>query len=115
MEYLYLNENIYLDETWFCANGSLVRLSINDKNIRVNLKNVELRTRRLIIHHAGCVDGFLERSNTQIEYQDNINGDLFKSWVEMELIPAINRINKNGKIIKDNRLHRFVKTIKDLL
>jgi hypothetical protein len=122
MEYLNSNEDIifiYLDETWLYTNGSPVKLWIDENNMKANPKIVNTEGKRLTLLHAGCVDGFLEGCDlmlgTKIEHRDyhqTMNAVLFKSWVETQLIPAINRIGKKCVIIMNNAPYHSVRTLK---
>jgi hypothetical protein len=122
MEYLNSNEDIifiYLDETRLYTNGSPVTLWIDENTMKANPKIVKAEGKRLTILHAGCVDGFLGCDlmlDTKIEHHDyhqTMNGVLFKSWVETQLIPAINRIGKKCVIIMDNTPYHSVRTLKN--
>lgn len=59
--------------------------------------------------HAGCNSGFLDDCSlildNQIQHRDyhkNMNGDIFKTWVEKQLVPGLNKIHGQAVVIMDN-------------
>jgi transposase len=65
--------------------------------------------------HAGHKNGFLKGCDyflhSKIEHRDyhrTMNGDLFKNWVENQLIPALRELSGKTVIIMDNAPYRSV-------
>jgi hypothetical protein len=92
---------IYLDLfiTWIYENGNQVRLWIRDGDLKVNQSKIPTEGKRFTVLHAGHKNGFLKGCDyfldSKIEHRDyhrTMNGELFKSWVENQLIPALREL-----------------------
>jgi hypothetical protein len=100
---------IYLDETWIYQNGSQVRLWVHDVDKKANPSKIPTEGKRFTVLHAGHKGGFLEGCSylldSNIEHRDyhrTMNGQLFQTWVEQQLIPALDKINTKVVVIMDN-------------
>jgi hypothetical protein len=56
--------------------------------------------KRFTILHAGCKDGFLNGCDR--DYHKTMTGELFKSSVERQLIPALENMGEKFVVIMDN-------------
>jgi hypothetical protein len=106
---------IYLDETRIYENGSQVRLWVRDGDLRANPSKIPTEGKRSTVLHAGHKNGFLKGCDyflhSKIEHRDyhrTINGDLFKNWVENQLIPALRELSGKTVIIMNNAPYHSV-------
>lgn len=97
---------VYLDETWVNQNHSHTLIWQNEHN-SMGLKVPTGKGGRLIVCHAGCARyGFIERSKlvfrsnsgNTIDYQDQMNGEVFKQW----FIQLLNNLEEPSVIVMDN-------------
>ncbi|KAJ3660720.1 hypothetical protein Zmor_005156 [Zophobas morio] len=108
---------VYLDETWVYQHGVPVRRWVHESDRRgMPAKIVMNEGRRFTILHAGGKFGFLENcllfldsNNDSRDYhKTTMNGQLFRQWVETQLIPSVNFINGKVVIIMDNAPYHSV-------
>ena len=111
---------VYLDETWIYQNGSTQRMWLNDSDLKANQKNNKTEGKQFTVLHACCKYGFLDgcsfllnSKNQDLDYHKTMNGDIFKRWVENQLIPAMNKINKKCVVVMDNAPYHSVKSEKN--
>ena len=113
---------VYLDETWVNANHTLSRAWYDDSDHRGAVAGVPTKPheappgkgKRLIVLHAGWVNGFLPecglvfvgKKNTQ-DYHDEMNHDHFSEWWEHQLLP---NLPAGAVIVMDNASYHSVKT-----
>lgn len=111
----------YLDETWCNASQCLNNVwqdktiqSTRDafmKGLSTGVKNPSGAGERLIILHAGSINGFVNgvgrvfKSKKTIDYHEEMNGDYFEKWFK-EFLP---KLNPNSVIVLDNAPYHSVK------
>jgi transposase len=107
------NENLYnfvfLNETWIYQNGSAIRRWVHDRDVKSNSSVVKTKGKRFTILHAGSSAGFfpecdylLNSKNNDRDYHKSMTGDIFKTWVEDQLLPALSKLKKKSVVIMDN-------------
>ena len=106
---------IFLDETWVYQNGSQVRQWCHDTDLKSNPSKIKPEGKRFTILHAGSKLGFLsgcdlllDSDNNDRDYHKTMNGDLFKKWVENQLIPALSKLNSKCVVVMDNAPYHSV-------
>jgi hypothetical protein len=77
--------------------------------LKANPSKIPTEGKRFTVLHAGHKGGFLEGCSylldSNIEHRDyhrTMNGQLFQTWVEQQLIPALDKINTKVVVIMDN-------------
>jgi hypothetical protein len=101
---------VYLDETWIYQNGTNnFKRWIHETDIKGNPTVVKMEGKRFTILHAGCKDGFLngcdyllDAKNNDRDYHKTMTGEFLKSWVEHQLIPALDNMGEKFVVIMDN-------------
>jgi hypothetical protein len=107
-QYTQFKENgrkfVYLDETWIYQNGpNYFKRWIHETDIKSNPTVVKMEGKRFTISHAGCEDGFLNGCDYLLDAKNKtMTGELFKSWVEHQLIPALDNMGEKFVVIMDN-------------
>lgn len=106
---------IYLDETWIFRNGSSVRRWTHETDLKSNPSKIRSEGKRYTILHAGCASGFLpgcdlllDSDNNDRDYHETMNGELFRQWVEKQLIPALSKLSEKCVVIMDNAPYHSV-------
>src|ERR1700712_1266586 len=106
---------IFLDETWVYQNGSQVRQWCHDTDLKSNPSKIKPEAKRFTILLAGSKLGFLsgcdlllDSDNNDRDYHKTMNGDLFKEWVENQLIPALSKLNSKCVVVMDNAPYHSV-------
>lgn len=107
-EYRQLNRQIvYLDETWFDTHD-VVQYGWVDSSHNCVLNTPCSRGKRVIILHAGSVNGFVPNalllsakniSQSSADYHEDMTADLFEKWFSEQLLP---NISPNSVIVLDN-------------
>lgn len=100
---------IFLDETWIYQNGSQLRQWVHDTDMKGNPGKIKNEGKRFTILHAGCSSGFLNGCSLILDnkiqhrdYHKNMNGEIFKKWVEDQLLPALNAMDGKCVVVMDN-------------
>jgi transposase len=115
----YKEENalfVFLDETWIYQNGAPIRRWLNENDRRTMPKKITVTEgKRFTVLHAGCKFGFLEGCkfllNSNIDsadYHKTMNGELFKKWVEEQLVPSLQCFHQKVVVVMDNAPYHSV-------
>lgn len=94
---------------------------MHDTNLKGNPSRIRAEGKRFTVLHAGCNSGFLEGCSLILDndtqhkdYHKNMNGEIFKNWVEQQLVPALNTISGRSIVIRDNAPYHSMRTDKRL-
>lgn len=102
---------VFLDETWIFSKGSQTK-SWQDDNIQSVRKPEGYDGKRFIVVHAGTRNGFIPNASLLFssksatsDYHGEMNSDLFKNWIETQLIP---NLEEPSIILMDNAPYHSV-------
>lgn len=106
----------FLDETWFDTHA-VVKKGWTDKSDNCVLDVPPSRGKRIIILHAGGIDGWVGEyllsaknvSDSSLDYHEDMTAQLFEDWFENKLIPAL---PKNSIIVMDNASYHSRQIVK---
>lgn len=115
----------YLDETWINTDNCLNKGKVNQpvtsnkitfsEGLSTNAQNPINKGKKLIILHIGSAAGFIpsgllcfESKKTTSNYQDEINGQIFRKWFE-EILPLL---EGNAVVVMDNAPYHSMKNEK---
>lgn len=104
------NEIVWVDETWVNARHSRT-IAWTDDSARGTMKAPVGKGSRLILLHAGTINGFVPNalllfsSKKSGDYHEEMTATKFKEWFVHSLLP---NIEKNSTIIMDNASYHSV-------
>ncbi|KAJ3661649.1 hypothetical protein Zmor_006037 [Zophobas morio] len=100
---------VFLDETWIYENGSPVKTWVNESDPLGVPQRLKGEGRRFTILHARTARGFLKDCDLMLgsdtehgDYHKNMNAKIFTEWIEKQLLPALNSLDKTCVIALDN-------------
>ncbi|KAJ3666474.1 hypothetical protein Zmor_001915 [Zophobas morio] len=100
---------VFLDETWIYENESPVKTWVNESDPLGVPQRLKGEGRRFTILHAGTARGFLKDCDLMLgsdtehrDYHKNMNAKIFTEWIEKQLLPALNSLDKTCVIVLDN-------------
>ncbi|KAJ3645914.1 hypothetical protein Zmor_023533 [Zophobas morio] len=108
LQYLHSDNYIFvfLDVTWIYENGSPVKTWVNESDPLGVPQRLKGEGRRFTILHAGTARGFLKDCDLMLgsdtehrDYHKNMNAKIFTEWIEKQLLPALNSLDKTCVIV----------------
>ncbi|KAI4454306.1 hypothetical protein MML48_9g00011692 [Holotrichia oblita] len=106
----------YLDETWYDTHDTRKK-GWDDSTGMCSINVPVSRGKRIIIAHAGCMDGWVGEAllsaknikSSSLDYHEDMTSSLFEDWFVKKLLPAL---LSRSAIVMDNASYHSRQFIK---